>query len=77
MFKFLYNFLFIDQKTDKISHTKLFSIVGYVILSWAFIHVVENGTTSVDYMLWGIFSIVVIGNRSLIEIMKKGKDKDK
>lgn len=76
MFKFLYNFLFIDQKTDKISHTKLFSIVGYVILSWAFIHVVENGTTSVDYMLWGIFSIVVIGNRSLIEIMKKGKDKD-
>ncbi len=76
MFNFLYNFLFIDQKTDKISHTKLFSIVGYVILSWAFIHVVENGTTSVDYMLWGIFSIVVIGNRSLIEIMKKGKDKD-
>ncbi len=73
MFKFIYNFLFIDQKTQEISHTKFFSIIGYIIMCWSFIFVVYQGTTNIDYMLWALFGGIVIGNRTIKEKLMKNK----
>ena len=73
MFKFLYNFLFIDQKTKEISHTKFGSIVGYAIMCWAFPYVILQGKTEVDYMIWLFFGAVVIGNRTAKKALTKDK----
>jgi len=73
MFKFLYNFLFIDQNTKQLSHTKFWSNIGYGIMCWAFIFVLINDTTNIDYMFWVLFACAVIGNRTAKEIMKKDK----
>lgn len=63
MFNFLYNFLFIDR--GNISHTKFWSNVGYAIMCWSFVYVIWQGKTEIDYMLWMLFGVVVIGNRTL------------
>ena len=63
MFKFIYNFLFMDD--GKISHTKFWSNLGYGIMCWSFVHVVLEGSTAINYELWLLFGVVVIGNRTL------------
>jgi len=71
MFKWLYNFLFIDQKTQTLSHTKFWSQTGYAIMCWSFVWVIYQGKTEVDYMLWALFGAVVIGNRTLKKVLVK------
>lgn len=71
MFKFLYNFLFIDQATKEISHTKFWSNIGYGIMSWGFL----SGTAPADYMLYIAFGAIVIGNRTAKNFLMKNKEK--
>ena len=61
---FLYQFLFIDQKTKTLSHTKFWSNVGYAVMSFTFTYAVMFGT-EVDEMIWLLFGAVVVGNRTL------------
>lgn len=75
MFNFLYNFLFVDQKSKLISHTKFFSVIGYIILCVMFPYAVLMGS-KVDYMFWGLFGAVVVGNRSLNKAIANKDKKD-
>lgn len=70
-FTFFKNFFFIDQKEGHMSHTKFFSVCGYIIMCWAFVHTTLQGQTDVDYMFWLIFGSIVIGNRSLNNFIKQ------
>lgn len=67
----LYNFLLYDFANKHISHTKFWSNVGYLAMTWAFCHVIYVGETSVDYMLWLLFGVVVVGNKTLRDYIKK------
>lgn len=60
----MYNFWLIDQAQGRMSHTKFWSNVGYLIMCATFPYAVVNGS-KVDYMLWLLFGAVVIGNRTL------------
>ena len=76
MFKFLYNFLFIESATGKVSHSKFFSVVGYVVLIWAFIYALMYGSL-ISYEFWTLFAVVVIGNKTLkkhLELKSRKKD---
>lgn len=64
MFHFLYQFLFVDQKSGTLSHTKFWSQIGYAIMCWAFVFVILEGKTAIDASLWLVFGSVVIGNRT-------------
>lgn len=64
MFRFLYQFLFVDQKGGTLSHTKFWSQIGYVIMCWAFVVVILEDKTHIDPTIWLIFGSVVIGNRT-------------
>lgn len=65
MFKKLYELIFIEQATNKLSHTKMWSNVGYAIMCWSFVHVVLEGKTDIAPELWILFGVTVIGNKSL------------
>ena len=67
--KFLYRLLFIDD-TNHVSHTKFWSNVGYACLCFTFVYAVMYGTT-VDVMIWALFGVVVIGNRTLVYLFNK------
>ena len=73
MFKWLYKFLFIESATGKVSHSKFFSVVGYVIMCWAFVYgMVYDAKLAYEY--WVLFGVVVIGNKTLkkaIELKNK------
>lgn len=73
MLKWIYKFLFIDISTDKLSHTKFWSQIGYGIMCWSFVYVILQGKTEIDYMLWMLFGVVVIGNRTLKRALLKDK----
>lgn len=70
-FKFIYDFLFHDFTHDRVSHSKFWSNVGYGVLVWAFIHIVQDGKTEIDYMLFFLFAVAVVGNKSLQDYIKK------
>jgi hypothetical protein len=74
MWNFIYRFLFIDQKTSELSHTKFWSNIGYGIMCWSFVYVVWVGKTEINYELWLLFGVVVIGNRTLKTVLLKGKE---
>jgi len=63
----LKNFFVIDQKTGKISHTKLYSNLGYIAVIGTFVFAVVTGGT-IDPTLLMMFGAVVIGNRSALKI---------
>ena len=67
--KFLQRFLFLDDK-GKLSHTKFWSNVGYACLCFTFVYAVMYGTT-VDVMIWALFGVVVVGNRTIIYLFNK------
>lgn len=71
-FKFLFQFIFVDQKDPHVSHTKFWSQVGYATLVYTFIYAVRYGTT-VDVMIWALFGVVVIGNRTVIQLFGRHK----
>jgi hypothetical protein len=73
-FKFLYNFFFVDQVKGHMSHTKFFSVLGYMTMIFAFLWIVVTGGT-VDNMLFMIFGAVVIGNRSLNKRLEQPTNK--
>ena len=70
MIKNLSQILFRDSKTGQLSHTKLWSNVGYACLCFTFVYAVMHGTT-VDVMIWALFGVVVIGNRTVLSLMNK------
>lgn len=75
---FLYQFLFLDQNKKQLSHTKFWSNIGYGALVYTFVYAVINGTT-VDIMIWALFGIIVVGNRTVLQLFGRGtqaKDKD-
>lgn len=69
---FWFNFIFIDQKTTTLSHTKAFSVLGYAILCGTFVWATLTETT-VDTTLWLLFSVIVVGNRSLVKLLEQRK----
>ena len=69
--KFIYDFMCHDFTHDRVSHSKFWSNIGYAVMTWAFIHVINAGNTEVDYMLFLLFGVVVIGNKSLQDHIKK------
>lgn len=73
-FQFLYQFLFVDQNTGKLSHTKFWSHIGYGTMSYTFTYAVMYGTT-VDVTIWALFGLVVIGNRTILQLMGRAADK--
>jgi len=73
MLKALTNFIFIDQKTDSISHTKAFSVLGYGMLCVAFVYHTYT-KQPIDINLWTVFCVTVIGNRSISKIIAKKKE---
>lgn len=75
MWNFLHQFFFIDQKTKQMSHTKFWSQIGYGTMVYTFIYAVRNGTT-IDVMIWALFGVVVIGNRTILQLMGRAADKE-
>ena len=67
--KFLYRLLILDD-SNQISHTKFWSNVGYACLCFTFVYAVMYGTT-VDVMIWALFGVVVVGNRTIIYLFNK------
>jgi len=68
MFNFIKQFMVIDQKTNEISHTKFWSNVGYGIMCFTFVYAVIYGS-QIEYELWLLFGVVVIGNRTIKRVM--------
>lgn len=69
LFHFIKQFLFFDQKSGLISHTKFWSQVGYLIMCWAFVYIIITGETKIGYELWLIFGSVVVGNRTVAKAL--------
>lgn len=69
LFHFIKQFLFIDQKSGMLSHTKFWSQVGYLIMCWSFVYIIWKGQTGVGYELWLIFGSVVVGNRTVAKAL--------
>ena len=67
--KFLHRLLFLDDN-NQLSHTKFWSNVGYACLCFTFVYAVMYGTT-VDVMIWALFGIVVVGNRTIVYLFNK------
>ena len=68
----LKHFLLIDRKTGDISHTKFWSNVGYAAMIYTFVYAVMYGST-VSETIWMLFGAIVIGNRTLLKLIYKGK----
>ena len=59
----------LKDHNGKYSHTKFFSVVGYVVFTWAFVHYVQHGGDT-NEMIWAMFGAVVIGNRTLNKFLE-------
>ena len=66
----LMNFLFIEQKTGELSHTKFWSNLGYATMIETFFYSVHYGSKASE-TLWFVFGVVVIGNRTLLRLLGK------
>ena len=64
--------LVVDQANNRLSHTKLWSNVGYLIMCYTFLYAVMFGSQA-GAELWLIFGGLVIGNRSLNKWMARGQ----
>lgn len=64
---FLYQFLFVDQNKKQLSHTKFWSHIGFAAMTYTFVYAVMYGTT-VDEMIWMLFGLTVIGNRTIVAL---------
>ena len=72
----LYRLFIYDQQKGLLSHTKMWSNIGYACLCYTFVYAVMFGTT-VDVMIWALFGVVVVGNRTVVQLFTKsppGKD---
>lgn len=54
----------------------MWSNIGYACLCFTFVYAVMYGTT-VDVMVWALFGVVVIGNRTVIQLFTKSSPSDK
>jgi len=64
----LMQFLFYDFSKKRMSHTKLWSNIGYGAMVYTFVYAVMYGS-KIDIMLWALFGLVVVGNRTVLELM--------
>lgn len=73
----LYIMLVEDTKTQRPSHTKFWSNVGYAAMVFTFVWAVMYGTT-VDIWIWALFGLVVVGNRTILKLMgyRRGDTKE-
>lgn len=71
LFKFLFQFIFVDQKTKELSHTKFWSHVGYSLLAWGFYTVIIAGVSEVDTTIWLVVGTILVGNRTLKHFVQK------
>ena len=72
---FLYNFLFVDQAKNRMSHTKFLSIAGGLVMIAMFPYAVIHGS-AIEYEMWLVFAVCFLGNRTInkiAEIKMKGK----
>jgi len=69
MLNFLKQLFFINQETEKISHTKFWSNIGYASMVVTFLWAVIKGTT-IDPVLWVLFGAIVIGNHTADKLLK-------
>ena len=69
-FSALYRLFVFDQQKGILSHTKMWSNIGYACLCFTFVYAVMYGTT-VDVMVWALFGVVVVGNRTVIQLFTK------
>ena len=67
--QFLYQFLFVDQQTHLISHTKFWSQIGYLLSSYVFVLAFSSGIGTTE--LFVAYAAIVLGNKTLIQLMKK------
>lgn len=80
LIRLMYQFLFVDQKSNTLSHTKFWSQIGYAVMCWAFVFVILEGKTAIDASLWLVFGSVVIGNRTAAKALNtftQNKKEDK
>ena len=68
--------LLIDQDKNRLSHTKLWSNIGYAIMCYTFVYAVMFGSQA-SAELWLIFGGLVIGNRSLNKWMARGQSNER
>lgn len=66
---FIYQFLFIDQTTGRISHTKFWSQIGYLLSSYVFVLAFSSGIGTTE--LFVAYAAIVLGNKTLLQLMKK------
>lgn len=63
---FLYQFVFVDQTKQRLSHTKFWSHVGYAAMVYAFL--AQHQQDATIYMLFGL---IVVGNRTVMKLLEK------
>lgn len=66
---FIYQFLFIAQQTKQISHTKFWSQIGYALSSYVFVLAFISGSGTTE--LFVAYATIVLGNKTLIQLLKK------
>jgi hypothetical protein len=74
MWNWIYNFLFVCQKTGEVSHTHFWSQIGHAVMVYTFVYAVMYGS-EIDYELWLLFGVVIIGNRTLNKVFSAKGDK--
>ncbi len=70
MKQLIFNLLFINSKTGKISHSKFWSNVCYVVLIWAFIHSIMYGQLAGE-IIWLVFCAAGVGNYTAQLLLKE------
>lgn len=75
LFTFIYEFLFIDSRTDKMSHTKFLSVAAGIMMLVMFPYAVIHGDNA-GAELWLIFGGLVFGSRHLGTYLKERGKKE-
>ncbi len=74
MFNFIKQLLFIDQKTKLISHSKMWSNLGYGLMCWSYWYTVLKEPTLETAIMFA-FGMIVIGIKPAKEFFNNKKDK--
>lgn len=68
MFKWLYNFIFVDFHNDKPSHTKFWSHIGYGAIIYSY----TTSATLDENWFWATMAIggIVVGNKTVLKLFE-------
>lgn len=70
--KFLYEFLFVNQTTGKLSHTKFLSIASGLVMLGLFVYVNIN-KIEVNVELWLVYASTMLGSHHLTRFLEYKK----